>query len=392
MSQLTLIATCAFGLEAITVRELKNMGFTNLVTENGRIAFAGNYTDIARCNISLRTADRILLKIADFYAADFEELYQATRAIAWEDIIPQNGKMHIIGKSVKSSLHSVPACQSTVKKAIVEAMQRKYKLEKFPENGPVYKIEIALLKNRATLSIDTSGSGLHKRGYRTAAGDAPLRETLAAAMVLLSRWDITRPLADPLCGSGTIAIEAALIGKNIAPGLYRNFASEDWPQIPPTVWKSIRDEAQKAIIPTGDISIFASDHNRKVLRIAMENAERARVADCITFQGKPLQEFSTKKRLGVIITNPPYGERLLEKEEAELLYSEMGEVFSKLDNWSLFILTSHEKFCEKFKRRADKNRKLYNGMIRCYLYSFFSKENPLHKKKDEVSIETLPDK
>ncbi len=381
MSEQTIIATCAFGLEAITARELNKLGFDKLSTENGRISFKGDFKDIARCNIHLRTADRILLKIADFDAYDFEQLYQKTRAIRWEDIIPQNGKMHIIGKSVKSALHSVPACQSTVKKAVVEAMQRKYSCDKFPENGPVYKIEISILKNQASLSIDTSGSGLHKRGYRTEAGEAPLRETLAAAMVILSRWDKSRLLVDPLCGSGTIAIEAAMIAQNIAPGLNRKFVSEDWPQIPEPLWEDVREEARKSIEKNNSPIIFASDINRRVLRTAMDNADRAGVSDCITFQGKGVEEFSSKKKFGVIITNPPYGERLLEKQEAEELYKQMGKTFSMLDNWSLFILTSHERFCEKFGRRADKNRKLYNGMIKCYLYSFFSKENPFKREK-----------
>jgi putative N6-adenine-specific DNA methylase len=351
--------------------ELQRMGYTDLKVENGRVEFTGDERDIVRCNLWLRCAERLLLKMAEFQATDFEELFQGTLKVPWEKMIPLDGKMHVTGKSIKSKLFSVPDCQSIVKKAVVEAMKRKYHwLDQFPEDGPVYKIEIAFLKDTATLTIDTSGAGLHKRGYRLGRGDAPLRETLAAAMILLSRWDPSRIFADPLCGSGTIPIEAALIGRNIAPGLKRKFVSEDWPNIPSKLWSALRDEASAAIkdVP---LSIFASDIDTGVFRSARENAENAGVLDNIVFQKKPIEEFSSKKKYGCIVCNPPYGERIGDRRQAEELYKEMGKVFSKLDTWSFFILTAHPEFQKHFGTDASKNRKLYNGMIKCHLYQYF---------------------
>lgn len=377
MPKLTLIATSSFGIESVVADELKSLGYSDLTVENGKVKFIGDESDIVKCNIWLRCADRLFLEMGEFRATDFEELYQGTLQIPWEKFIPQNGKMHIVGKSIKSKLFSVPDCQSIVKKAVVEAMKRKYKDSWFPEDGPVYKIEVALLKDKVTLSIDTSGNGLHKRGYRLAKGEAPLRETLAAAMILLSKWQPDRIFMDPFCGSGTIPIEAALIGKNIAPGLKREFVSESWPNIPQKLWKKERERASEVINDTVPV-IFASDHDKNVFQKAKENAERADVSEYITFQKKPLEELSSKKKYGCIVCNPPYGERMSEKNEVEKLYREMGKIFAKFESWSLFVLSPHEDFQKLFGTSASKNRKLYNGKIKTYLYQYFG---PLPPRK-----------
>ena len=375
----TIIATAAFGLESVVVRELNKLGYEDITVENGRVSLKGDERDIARCNIWLRTADRVLIEVARFKAIDFEDLFQGTLRVPWEDIIPNDGKMHITGKTVRSKLFSLSACQSVVKKAVIDAMRRKYGPSEFPETGPLYKIEVSLLKDMASLTIDTTGPGLHKRGYRQDAGEAPLRETLAAGIVLLSGWKPDRILADPLCGSGTIAIEAALIGRNMAPGLKRSFVSEAWGQIPEHVWRSVRDEAQEQI---NDISfqILASDIDTLVLKKARGNAERAGVSDLIAFQKLSTDQFCSRKKYGYIICNPPYGERLSEDTEVKQLYKTMGETFSQLESWSFFILTAHSEFQQSFGKKADKNRKLYNGMIQCYLYEYFG---PKPKKDSE---------
>lgn len=372
-----IIATSTFGIESIVADELRNLGIDGLKVDNGKVEFSGDEKDIISCNINLRTSDRILLKVSEFKAETFEDLFQGTKAVNWGDIIPSNGKMHVEGKSIKSKLFSVPDCQAIVKKAVVESMKRKYKKDWFDETGAEYKIEIGLLKDMATLTVDTSGAGLHKRGYRNIAGAAPLKETLAAAMVLISRWDPSRILADPLCGSGTIPIEAALIGKNIAPGINRSFVSEDWGLFPGKLWKDERDVA-KSKVNDETFRILASDIDGSVLKTARENALKAGVDDLIAFQKLPVAEFSSRKKYGCIICNPPYGERLGELKQVEDLYRHMGDVFSRLDSWSYFIITSHPEFQKLFKRKADKNRKLYNGKIKCYYYQYFGPLPPKH--------------
>jgi putative N6-adenine-specific DNA methylase len=369
MREHSIIATTAFGIESVVAGELKRLGYDGLTVENGRVAFKGNDRDIIRCNLWLRCADRVFIEMGQFDAFDFEELYQGTRAIPWEELIPENGKMHVTGKSVRSTLHSVPDCQSIVKRAVIDAMKRKYRREIFSESGPVYRIEVAILKDRVTLSIDTSGAGLHKRGYRPGGGYAPLRETLAAAIIYLSRWTPDRILADPMCGSGTIPIEAALMARNVAPGLNRDFVSESWPTLSRASWAETRTEAFDTISQDKH-SILASDMDPKIFKVARENAKRAGVLDSITFQKKPVSEFSSRKKYGCIITNPPYGERLSNIKEVEKLYREMGRVFEKLETWSLFILSAHENLPEYFGRKDDRNRKLYNGKIKCYLYQY----------------------
>lgn len=366
-----LIATATFGLESVVAKELKELGYEDLKVENGKVTFTGDEYDIVTTNIWLRTADRVLIKAAEFKAESFEELFQGTLKVDWGEIIPQNGKMHVVGKSVKSKLHSVPDCQSIVKKAVVEAMRSKYKVDWFEEDGPVYKIEVAILKDIVTLSIDTSGPGLHKRGYREYAGEAPIKETLAAAMVLLSNWDPSRQLADPFCGSGTIPIEAALIGKNIAPGLNRNFVSEEWSIIPKNIWQDTRLHAKNQINDL-EFRILASDIDGRVLRTARDNAERAGLSDYISFQRLPAEEFGSKKKYGVIICNPPYGERLGDSKIVEDIYRNLGKLHKELDEWSFYVITSNENFQKAFGLKADKNRKLYNGRIQCYYYQYIT--------------------
>lgn len=369
MALYTIIATSTFGLESVVARELRSLGYDNMTVENGRITFAGDEKDIARCNIWLRTADRVLIRVADFEARDFEELFQGTRDIGWDKMIPVDAKMHVIGRSVNSKLSSVKDCQSIVKKAVIEAMKERHAIDRFPETGPLYRIEVSLLKDRATLTLDTTGQGLHKRGYREGAGEAPLRENLAAALVLLSRWSPDRILADPFCGSGTIPIEAAMIGRNIAPGLKRSFASEGWPQVSRHIWDAARKEAESNINDAA-FRILASDNDFRVLKKARENAEKAGVGDCVVFQKLSFEEFRSRKKYGFIISNPPYGERMGDSKEIERIYKKMGEVFSGLDLWTFFILSAHPQFQTLFGKRAVKNRKLYNGGIKCYLYEY----------------------
>ncbi|MCI1944960.1 THUMP domain-containing class I SAM-dependent RNA methyltransferase [Clostridium luticellarii] len=367
----TLIATSTFGLESVVAKELKNLGYENLKVENGRVIFHGDEMDIITCNLWLRTADRVLICMTQFKAESFEELFQGTLSVDWGSLMTEDAFMHVTGKSVKSKLHSVPDCQSIVKKAIVESMKNKYNIERFEETGAEYRIEVGILKDIVTLTVDTSGEGLHKRGYRKNSGEAPIKETLAAAMVLLSRWDPSIILADPMCGSGTIAIEAALIGKNIAPGLNRNFVSEQWRIIPEKLWKDLRKFALKSI-NNKEFRILASDIDGRVIRTAMNNAEKAGVDNYIAFQKIPVQKFTSKKSGGFIISNPPYGERLGKLKEAEKLYEDIGKVFSKLKEWNYFIITAHDRFEKYFGKKSNKNRKLYNGRLKCYYYQYFN--------------------
>lgn len=372
----TLIATATFGIEAITANELKNLGYENLKVDNGRVTFEGDEMDIAICNTWLRTADRVLIKMAEFKAESFEELFQGTKKVDWSSIIPENGVMHITGKSVNSKLHSVPDCQGIVKKAVVESMKKSYNKDWFEENGPVYKIEVSILKDIVTLTIDTTGPGLHKRGYRELAGIAPLKETLAAALVLISKWSTDRVLADVFCGSGTIPIEAALIGKNIAPGLYRNFVSETWPTMDEEIWQQVREGAIKSINKE-EFRIYASDIDGRVLKTARENAVKAKVDQYISFQRLPMNEFNSRKKFGFIISNPPYGERLGEQDEVRDLYKDLGNLYNSLDQWSFYVLTAHPDFQKYFGLKSTKNRKLYNGRLQCYYYQYIN--NPTKK-------------
>lgn len=369
-----LIATTTFGIEGVTAKELRTLGYDDVKTETSKVHFCGDELDIVIANTYLRTADRVLIKMAEFEARSFEELFQGTKKVNWSKLIPRNGVMHVVGKSVKSTLYSVPDCQSIVKKAVIDSMSESYGTTKFPENGPVYKIEVAILKDKVTLTIDTSGEGLHKRGYRENSGAAPLKETLAASMVLLSRWKEEDSLIDPFCGSGTILIEAAMIANNIAPGLNRNFVCEEWPTMPKYLFNQVRDGARKSI-KKKKLKIYGYDIDTWVLRTAENNAIKAGVIDYIEFHKRDAREFTTDEKSGCIITNPPYGERLSDKEEVMELYNVLGKHKKNYPDWDFNVLTSYEKFESDFGRKASKNRKLFNGKLKCYFYQYFDNSN-----------------
>ncbi|MGL4451478.1 MAG: THUMP domain-containing class I SAM-dependent RNA methyltransferase [Sarcina sp.] len=369
-----LIATTTFGIEAIAAKELKALGYEDLKIENGRVHFEGDEMDIAIANMWLRTADRVLINVAEFKAESFEELFNKTTEIDWSQYVPVDGKMHITGKSIKSKLYSVPDCQSIVKKAVVKSMQKAYNQEWFEEDGPVYKIEVGILKDIVTLTIDTSGEGLHKRGYRENSGGAPLKETLAASLVLLSRWDANKLLIDPTCGSGTILIEAAMIANNIAPGLNRKFVSETWPNIDKELWDQVRDGARNSI-KKNPIKLIGYDIDSRVIKTARNNTIKAGVEEYIELQRRDIAEFSTPKKHGVIISNPPYGERLGEEKEVEMINRRFGKILRDLPSWDINIITAYKGFEKIVNGKANKNRKLYNGRLLCYYYQYFAQEN-----------------
>ena len=371
MSKIEFIASTLFGVEAITAREVKELGYKDVTVENGKVTFVGDEAALCRSNLWIRTAERIYVKIGEFTATTFEELFEGTKALHWEDWIPEDGRFPVEGYSIKSKLFSVSDCQAIVKKAVVERLKKKYKKEWFEENGATYKIKFSLMKDKVTLMIDTSGDGLHKRGYRVISNEAPLRETLAAAMIMLSFWKPDRPLIDPFCGSGTIPIEAAMIGINLAPGLKRQFVSEKWWRISNKLWKEAREEAVGAIKKDITLNIKGYDIDENAIKLSKDNARKAGVEKYITFENIPLKDLKTDDKYGVIICNPPYGERMGELKEVEKLYKEMGKVFKKLDTWSFYILTSHERFEKLFGREASKKRKLYNGMLKAYYYQYY---------------------
>lgn len=382
MKTLELIATTTFGLESVVKHEVTKLGYEILSVENGKIVFAGDELAICRSNLWLRSAERVRLKIGEFKVSTFDELFEKTKALPWADWIPENAQFPVEGKSVKSKLFSVPDCQAIVKKAIVESLKKTHKVEWFEETGAMYKIEVALLKDIATLTIDTSGAGLHKRGYRPLISEAPLKETMAAAIIQLSRWHPDRLLIDPFCGSGTIPIEAALIGKNIAPGINRSFVSEEWIRVPKKLWMEARKEAHDLADYDRQLKIIGTDHDERIIRIARRNAEEADVAEDIHFQTLSFEQLQSKKKYGYIICNPPYGERLGDEDEVRALYKMMGQVLQKLDTWSHYILTSYEDFEYCFGKRADKNRKLYNGNIKTYLYQYAGPRPPRIQRVD----------
>jgi len=387
MSGVDLIATATFGLEALVAQEVKDLGYKNVTVENGKVTFNADLSAICRANLWLRTADRVRLKVGEFKATTFDELFEQTKALPWPDLIPGDAEFPVEGKSVKSTLFSVSDCQAIVKKAVVESMKQRYKQEWFIEQGPLYKIEVALLKDVATLTIDTSGAGLHKRGYRELVSQAPLKETLAAALILLSHWHPDTVLMDPFCGSGTIPIEAALIGQNIAPGMNREFVSERWPSIPRELWRQARKETHDLACYDRSLSIIGTDNDKEVLKIARQNAIEAGVEELIHFQCLPVAEVRSSKKYGKIICNPPYGERLGELRDVERLYREMGQVCSSLDTWSFYILAAHPQFEKLFGRPATKKRKLYNGNIKVDYYQYFGPRPPRQAKGDGIGYE-----
>jgi putative N6-adenine-specific DNA methylase len=366
-----LLATATFGLESLVADELSGLGFEQRAVENGHVRFAGDTGDIARCSLRLRTADRVFVVLAEFPAPEFEALFEGVRGIDWRNLAPRDAAITVNARSAKSRLASVPAIQSVAKKAIVASMTGGRPGARIPETGPGIDAEIWLSADRATVLLDATGEGLHRRGYRVGTGEAPLRENLAAAMVRFSRWQPGRPFADPLCGSGTIAIEAALIGRNIAPGINRSFAAESWPFVPGDAWTRAREEARAAERRNAPLDIAASDRDGRVLDLARTNAAKAGVADAIRFERRDLEAFEPSGEHGCIVTNPPYGERLGDVREAERVYQAMGRLYRRLDTWSLFALSAHPEFPRFFGVRTSRNRKLYNGNIRCWLYQYF---------------------
>ena len=366
----TLCVPCLLGMESIISDELKRLDISNVRNENGRVYFSGDGAQIARANINLRCGERILLELGRFEAKTFDELFESTKALPWESIIPPDGAFPVKGYSLDSKLFSVSDCQKIIKKAVAERLTGKYGINWFEETGALYQIQFSIMKDTVSLCIDTSGEGLHKRGYRPAHNAAPLKETMAAAMVKLSRYRGRDDFCDPFCGSGTIPIEAALIARNRAPGLNRSFSAEGWKCIEGKAWQNAKDEAVGKEY-NGKYCIISSDIDPAALKLAEENAERAGVADIIRFELADAASFSRKTESGVIVTNPPYGERIMDKAEAERLYREFGRAYSGTMNWKLYLLSSHTEFERCFGRNADKKRKLYNGMIKCDVFMYY---------------------
>ena len=366
-----LIATATFGLEAVVKRELLDFGYEIIRSEDGKITYWGDEEAIVRSNLWLRTADRVYIKCAEFDALTFDDLFNHTYACAWEQIIPEDGKINVVGTSVKSELHSVPACQSIVKKAIVKRLMDQYETDNIPETGPVFTVKFTILKDVAILAVDTSGAGLHKRGYRKLDVKAPIKETLAAALVMLSFWKPDRTLVDPCCGSGTIAIEAAMIGKNIAPGLNRRFASETWGLIPDETWHQERKKALAAIDVYKEMDIRASDIDREAIKSAVENSINAGVDDVIDFKVQDVSAMKADVENGIIVTNPPYAVRVGEEDTLKHIYGVFRNFMRQNKGWSLFAITSDKTFEKRaVGRKADRRRKLYNGNIETCYYQF----------------------
>ncbi len=378
MKTIELIAPCHFGLESVLKREIQNLGYEITRVEDGKVTFAGDMKAVCRANIFLRTAERILLKVGEFRAETFDELFEGTRAIPWEDYIPPDGKFWVAkAASVKSRLFSPSDIQSIMKKAMVERMKTSYRTEWFEENGVPYPVRVFLMKDQVTVGIDTSGVSLHKRGYRQMTVRAPITETLAASLIMLTPWKGDRILVDPFCGSGTFPIEAAMMAANIAPGMNRSFTAEAWTNlIPRRLWYESVDEANDLITDDIKVDIQGYDIDNEALRAARHNAEDAGVAHMIHFQQRPVSELRHPKKYGFIITNPPYGERLEEKEHLPQLYREFGESYRRLDGWSAYMITSYEDAERYFGRKADKNRKIYNGMLKTYFYQFMGPKPP----------------
>ena len=361
---------CLFGLEALVAQELRRLGLEEIRAENGRVRCLGRPDDIPRLNLNLRCGERVLVELGAFDAPSFDALFQGVEALPWEDYIPRDGAFPVKGFSRDSALHSVPACQAMIQKAAATRLGRVHGLERLPETGAKYQIQFALHKDRACIYLDTSGPGLYKRGYRAQGVEAPLRETLAAALVLLSRYRGRDPFCDPFCGSGTIAIEAALIARNRAPGLNRSFAAQKWKNLPARLWMAAAEEAMDREFQ-GSYEIWGGDIDPAAVELARHNAALAEVDDLISFEVADAARFHWGGSYGRVVTNPPYGERLMERREAEELYCAFGRAAAKLpDGWKLAVLSSHTEFERTFGRTADKKRKLYNGMLKCDLFLY----------------------
>ena len=373
-----LCVPCLLGLEAPISDELRRLGMADIAAENGRVCFSGGARELVRANINLRVGERVLLELGSFEARSFEELFVGTRALPWERILPRDAAFPVKGYSLNSALFSVSDCQKIIKKAVVERLKSVYGLEWFPESGALYQIQFSIMKDRVSLCIDSSGEGLHKRGYRPAHNAAPLKETMAAAMVMLARYRGRDDFCDPFCGSGTIPIEAALIALNRAPGLSRSFPAMRWGIVEPALWDEARQEARDREF-RGQYRIVGSDIDPHALKLARENAARAGVDGVVRFEQADAAQFDRKTERGVIVTNPPYGERIGEKDEAERLYRAFGEAYRRNPGWALYLLSSHTEFERCFGQQADKKRKLYNGMIKCDLFMYY-KDNKDREK------------
>ncbi len=371
-----LVATCLFGLEHLLGEEIDKLGYERVSTINGRVTFVGDEEAVALSNVFLRYAERVFIKLGSFKATSFEELFEGTRALPWSTFISKNDAFPVKGHSIKSQLFSIPDCQAIIKKAIVRSMSEVYGISVFPENGVKYQIEFFILNDEATLMIDTSGEPLHKRGYRREANAAPIRETLAAAIAATSRPREDVLMWDPMCGSGTIAIEAAMQMRNIAPGMRRHFSAEKFPFIPERIWRDAKEEALEGITPS-NFEVYASDIDEECVKLTKDNAYRAGVLNSIKVFKQDARRISAPGRRGTIVTNPPYGERIGTLPEVERLYRDIGVHFRSLAPWQVYVITSHEGFERFYGKRADKVKKLYNGMIPCYLYQFF--KNPKDK-------------
>lgn len=376
MKKYNLIATAAAGIEAIVGNELRHLGY-EVQVENGRVRFQGTIEDVLETNLWLRTADRVKIVVGEFYARSFEELFEQTKALPWDEFLPLDANFPVAGKSQKSTLHNVPSVQAIVKKAIVTKLSQVYhRTTRLPETGAVYPLEVAINKDRVLLTLDTSGSSLFKRGYRVAKGGAPLKENMAAALVLLAHWYPEKPFVDPVCGSGTLPIEAALIGHNIAPGFNRDFACESFAWVDPKLAQMVRDKADSQANYDIELDIWGYDIDGKMIEIAKQNALEAGLAASVNFKQMALKDFKTTKEYGVIVANPPYGERLSDQASVRQLYKQMGQVYQPLTTWSKYILTSNLEFETYYGQKASKRRKLYNGSLRTDLFQYWGKRKP----------------
>ena len=378
MDTYELVVPCHFGLEAVTKREIYDLGYEITRVEDGRVTFEGDEEAVCRANIFLRTAERVMIQVGRFKATTFEELFQGIKNLPWEEYIPEDGKFWVKkASSINSKLFSPSDIQSIAKKAMVERMKQKYHKEWFKEDGAAYPVRIFLLKDEVTVALDTSGDSLHKRGYRTMTSKAPLTETLAASLIMLTPWRKDRILVDPFCGSGTFPIEAAMIAANIAPGMNRDFTAEEWTNmIDRKLWYECVKEAEDMIDTTVKVDIQGYDIDGDVIKAARENAKRAGVEHMIHFQQRAVADLSHPKKYGFIITNPPYGERLEDKADLPALYTQIGQAYQRLDSWSMFLITSYTDTEKYIGRKADKNRKIYNGMLKTYFYQFLGPKPP----------------
>jgi putative N6-adenine-specific DNA methylase len=381
MNQYEYISPCHFGLEAVLKREVMDLGYEITKVEDGKVSYKGDSNTCARANMFLRTTERVLLKVASFKAETFDELFENTKKISWEEFLPIDAKFWVAkANSVNSKLFSPSDIQSIMKKAIVERMKLIYKKEWFEESGNSYPIRVTILKDEVTVCIDTSGESLHRRGYRKLTSKAPITETLAAALIMLTPWNKDRILVDPFCGSGTIPIEAAMLGLKMAPGINRDFLAQTWTQMySEAIWTQAREEARDMMLKDIEMNIQGYDIDGEIVKAARQNARFAGVDHLIHFQQKPLKELSNNKKFGFIITNPPYGERLEEKAAMPELYREIGKIFGSLDSWSYYIVTAYEDAQKHIGRQADKNRKIYNGMIKTYFYQYMGPKPPKAK-------------